>query len=144
VNLSGCYSRYSRAAGITRFIRIGSGWAAVIPARIIIRREQQQPYGRKEQGNNQHTTKSNRNNVTEAKVTADQAAQIEPHLRHGWTLLGKIEREGFNGTNGETCGRLVIELGSVPTSALPRLREAIRNATAPAPKRKLPNSTKPV
>jgi hypothetical protein len=70
-------------------------------------------------------------------LTPAQAAQIEPHLRPGWTMLGKVEREPFSGTNAETCGRLVLELGSVPASALPRLRDAIRAATAPAkPKRK--------
>ena len=73
------------------------------------------------------------------ELTTAQAAQIEPHLRHGMTLLGKIEREGFDGSNAGTSGRLTLELGSVPTASLPALRDAIRNATAtapaPAPKR---------
>jgi hypothetical protein len=62
-------------------------------------------------------------------LTPEQAAQIEPHLRHGRTLLGKVEREPFDGSNAATCGQLRIELGSVPTSALPALRDAIRTAT---------------
>ncbi len=66
-------------------------------------------------------------------LTPAQAAQIEPHLRPGMTLLGKIEREGFDGSNAGTSGRLTLELGSVPTASLPALRDAIRNATAPAP-----------
>jgi hypothetical protein len=70
------------------------------------------------------------------ELTTDQAAQIEPHLRHGWTLLGKIERELFNGANPQTSGRLTIELGRVPDASLPALRDAIRNATAPAPAKK--------
>lgn len=67
------------------------------------------------------------------ELTTDQAAQIEPHLRTGMTLLGKIEREGFDGSNPQVSGRLTLELGSVPTASLPALRDAIRNATAPAP-----------
>lgn len=66
-------------------------------------------------------------------LTIAQAAQIEPHLRPGMTLLGRITRETFTGRNGETSGALVIELGSVPEASLPALRESIRRATAPAP-----------
>jgi hypothetical protein len=66
-------------------------------------------------------------------LTTAQAAAITPHLRPGMTLLGKIEREGFDGSNAGTSGRLTLELGSVPTASLPALRDAIRNATAPAP-----------
>lgn len=72
-------------------------------------------------------------------LTTEQAAAVGPLLRHGWTMLAKIERESFDGTNAETCGRLWLELGSVPTSSLPSLRAAIRQAaTAPvtAPRRK--------
>lgn len=70
-------------------------------------------------------------------LTTDQAAAVTPHLRHGWTLLGKIEREVFDGSNAGTSGALALELGNVPTASLPALRDAIRNATAPAkPKRK--------
>ena len=53
-------------------------------------------------------------------ITSDQSAQIEPHMRHGWTLLAKLE------------------LGAVPSSSLPALRAAIVKATAPkatAPKK---------
>jgi hypothetical protein len=48
----------------------------------------------------------------------------------------QIEREGFDGSNAGTSGRLTLELGSVPTASLPALRDAIRNATAPAPAKK--------
>jgi hypothetical protein len=70
------------------------------------------------------------------ELTTDQAAAVAPHLRPGMTLLGKIEREGFDGSNAGTSGRLTLELGSVPTASLPALRDAIRNATAPAPAKK--------
>ena len=66
-------------------------------------------------------------------LTIAQAAQTEPHLKHGWTMLGRITREGFDGSNAETSGALILELGSVPTASLPALRAAIRTATAPAP-----------
>ena len=69
-------------------------------------------------------------------LSSAQAAQIEPHLRHGMTLLGKIEREGFDGSNPQVSGRLILELGNVPTASLPALRAAIRSATAPAPTKK--------
>ena len=66
-------------------------------------------------------------------LTSAQAAQVAPHIRPGWTLLAKIEREMLDGTNTATAGQLRIEIGAVPTRALPALREAIRTATAPAP-----------
>ncbi len=69
-------------------------------------------------------------------ILTTQQAAIEPHIRHGWTLIGKVEREPFTGTNASTSGRLRIELGTVPSSSLPALRAAIVNATAPAPKPK--------
>jgi hypothetical protein len=68
-------------------------------------------------------------------LTAEQQAAIEPHMRPGFTIIGKVEREQFEGTNVATTGTLRIELGTVPTIALPALREAIRTATAPAPER---------
>ncbi len=67
------------------------------------------------------------------QLTPDQAAEIIPHLRTGFALLGRIIREPYTGGNAETCGTLQIELGSVPESSLPALRDAIRTATAPAP-----------
>ena len=66
-------------------------------------------------------------------LTSAQAAQIEPHMRHGWTLLAKIEREMLDGTNTATAGQLRIEIGAVPTASLPALRDAVQRATAPAP-----------
>jgi hypothetical protein len=66
-------------------------------------------------------------------LTAEQSTQVEPLIRHGFTLIGKLDREMFDGTNAPTSGTLTLELGSVPTSALPALREAITKATAPAP-----------
>jgi hypothetical protein len=68
-------------------------------------------------------------------LTPEQSAQLAPLMRHGWTLLGKLDRKPFDGSNVETSGRLRLELGSVPTSALPALR-AIRTATEPARKSK--------
>jgi len=77
-------------------------------------------------------------------LTSEQQAAIEPHIRHGWTLIGKVEREMFTGTNASASRKLWIELGSVPTSALPALREAITKATAPAPvPRRKAGGTKP-
>lgn len=69
-------------------------------------------------------------------LTPEQQAAIAPHIRHGWTLIGKVEREMFTGTNAATSGRLTLELGNVPTSALPALRAAIVKATAPAPRKR--------
>lgn len=72
-------------------------------------------------------------------LTSEQQAAIEPHIRHGWTLIGKVEREMFTGTNTSTSGRLRIELGTVPSSSLPALRAAI---AAPAPKATAPKKPK--
>ena len=69
-------------------------------------------------------------------LTPEQQAAIAPLLRPGWTLLAKIEREPFDGTNTATAGQLRIEIGAVPTASLPALRAAVLQATAPAPKRK--------
>ena len=70
------------------------------------------------------------------ELTPAQAAQIEPHLRPGLALLGRVTREQFDGSNSATCGTLTLELGIVPEASLPALREAIRTATHPAkPKR---------
>ena len=66
-------------------------------------------------------------------LTAEQQAAIAPHIRHGWTLIGKVEREMFTGTNASASGQLRIELGAVPTSSLPALRDAVVKAKAPAP-----------
>ena len=70
-------------------------------------------------------------------LTPEQSAQVEPMMRIGFALLGKIEREPFDGSNAATSGTLRLELGAVPEAALPALREAIRTATAPARKRKV-------
>lgn len=63
------------------------------------------------------------------QLTADQAAQIAPHLRPGIVMIGRVMREPFTGDNAATSGRLTLELGSVPEASLPALREAIRTAT---------------
>ena len=76
------------------------------------------------------------------ELTPQQAAQIESHMRPGTALLGRVMREPFTGSNAATCGTLLLELGPVPESSLPALRDAIRTATAPGPaKRK--RSVKP-
>ena len=64
-------------------------------------------------------------------LTTAQAAQIEPHLRTGWTLLGRITREGFDGTNGATSGRLEILFAEIPSERL----DAVRHAIAGEPER---------
>lgn len=68
---------------------------------------------------------------TEIILTAGQTATIEPLLRPGLVVIGKVMREPFDGTNAATSGRLTIELGPVPEVALPKLREAIRRAQEP-------------
>ena len=75
-------------------------------------------------------------------LTAEQSAALTPSLRAGTALLGRVMREPFNGENPGTCGRLIIELGTVPESSLPRLREAICTPQATsedcrAPRRRL-------
>ena len=64
-------------------------------------------------------------------LTAEQHAAIEPHVRPDRTLLAKIDREWFDGSTAATAGRLILEIGSVPTSSLPALRAAIRSSTSP-------------
>ena len=64
-----------------------------------------------------------------------QAAQIEPHLRPGWTLLGRVMREGFDGTNGATSGRLEILFAEIPSERLDAVRAAIGGQAAPAKRR---------
>lgn len=44
-------------------------------------------------------------------LTADQAAQVQPHLKLGRVMLGRIIPELYTGTNPETSGRLTLEIG---------------------------------
>ena len=67
----------------------------------------------------------------EIVLTSEQAAVIERLLSPGLVVLGRVMREPFDGTNATTSGRLTLELGTVPESSLPALRDAIRTATAP-------------
>ena len=67
------------------------------------------------------------------ELTPEQAAQIEPHMRTGTALLGRVMREPFTGSNAATCGALLLELGPVPESSLPALRDAIRAAATERP-----------
>jgi hypothetical protein len=69
-------------------------------------------------------------------LTAEQSAALAPQLISGRALLGRVTREVFTGTNAETAGRLIIELGAVPETALPALREAIAKANRPKPAKK--------
>jgi len=63
-------------------------------------------------------------------LTDEQAEQVQPFMAPGVVWLGRIQREGFDAAlgNGETCGRWVLECGSVAESALPALRLAIQRA----------------
>ena len=45
-----------------------------------------------------------------------------------------LSRERFDGSNAETSGRLVLELGAIPQSSLAALRLAIQRATQPTKK----------
>lgn len=69
-------------------------------------------------------------------LTPEQAAQLTPHLRAGFALLGRIMPEPYTGANAATSGRLTLEFGAVKESALPSLRDAIRKANEPAKKSK--------
>lgn len=71
-------------------------------------------------------------------LTPEQAAQVTPHMRAGFALLGRIMPEPYTGAgaNAATSGRLSLELGAVKESALPSLRDAIRKANEPAKKSK--------
>lgn len=40
----------------------------------------------------------------------EETTDIAPHMRPGFTVLGRVTREMFTGTNAATCGRLPIEL----------------------------------
>ena len=78
-------------------------------------------------------------------LSPEQVAAVSPQMRPGFALLGRITREGFDGTNAATSGTLILELGTIPTASLPALRDAIRKATAPAPtKRKRAGKTSPL
>jgi hypothetical protein len=68
--------------------------------------------------------------------TPEQAAILTPQLIPGRALLGRVTCERFDGSNPETAGRLIIELGAVPEMALPALRDAITKANKPKGKRK--------
>ncbi len=70
------------------------------------------------------------------ELTADQCAQLTPHLRPDAVLLGRVERESFNGTNADVSGRLLIVFTSIPADRLDAVRLAIDGELAPAPKRK--------
>jgi len=54
-------------------------------------------------------------------LTPEQSAQNEPHMRRGLTLIGKIERAMFDGTNarfvvaGCSNGRRYAEIISPPS-----------------------------
>ena len=63
-----------------------------------------------------------------------QAAEIMPHSRPGWQLLGRVEREPFSGSNAETSGALQLIFVSFPAERLDAVRRAI--AGEPLPKRK--------
>ena len=76
-------------------------------------------------------------------LTDSQAALVLPLMQPGRVLLGRVMREPFDGTNAATCGRLILELGTVPekqsaatarghreskqTTHSPRLRERTPN-----------------
>ena len=58
-------------------------------------------------------------------LTTDQSAQIEPHLRPGTVLLGRVDREPFSGSNAGTSGTLVLVFTEVPAERLDAVRRAI-------------------
>jgi hypothetical protein len=64
-----------------------------------------------------------------------QAAQIEPHLRHGTVLLARVDRLAFDGSNGGTSGALTLVFTSIPAERLASVRLAISGEQA-KPKRK--------
>jgi hypothetical protein len=73
--------------------------------------------------------------------TPEQAALLTPQLIAGRALLGRVTRERFDGSNPETAGRLIIELGTVPELALPALRDAITKANKPKTGKKRKGAT---
>ena len=64
-------------------------------------------------------------------LTTDQAAQIEPHMRPGLTMLARIERETFAGTNGATSGRLMLIFIEIRGDRMDAVRAAIAGEAAP-------------
>lgn len=77
------------------------------------------------------------------ELTTAQAAQIEPHLRHGTVLLARVERLEFDGSNGGTSGALSLVFVAIPIDRLASVRAAISGEQT-KPKTKLRNSTKTV
>lgn len=69
-------------------------------------------------------------------LTYAQIEEMKAHLRPGVTLLAKITRETFDGSNPSTSGEPFIDFGAVPTSSIDALRTAIREANDPTPKPK--------
>lgn len=69
-------------------------------------------------------------------LTPDQAAQIRPMMQVGQAVLGRVTFRRFDG-DPDRCGEMEIEIGHVPETSLPALREAIRAAgDQPKPKRR--------
>lgn len=68
-------------------------------------------------------------------LTAEQFRQIEPHMQPGFTILGRLDREPFDGTNGATSGRLTLIFTAIPGARLDAVRAAIAGEPKPARKR---------
>ena len=81
------------------------------------------------------------NNPIKVEIPAEVAKAIEAHLKQhpGSAWLGKLSRETFTGQNFATSGRLFLELGAVPDSALPKLRDVV--AEARAERQKIPRGS---
>lgn len=67
-------------------------------------------------------------------LTPEQTAEILFHLKPGKSLVARVCREAFAGSNPDTSGRLLIEFVEISNSSLPALRELVIQAKAPAEK----------
>ena len=69
-------------------------------------------------------------------ISSGQAAELSRHMRHGWQLLARVERETFEGGNGSTSGALHLVFVAVPAERLDAVRAAIAGEQAPKGKDK--------
>lgn len=59
-------------------------------------------------------------------LTPDQRSEITSRMKPGFTMIARITREQFDGTNPNSAGQFAIEFGLVPDAAIPAIRQIIK------------------
>ena len=75
-------------------------------------------------------------------LTEEQSAIVASLSNPGFVLMGRITREQYDGTNADSSGAYVLEIGAVKESALPLMRAAILEANNPAKTKRKKAQTK--